>query len=185
MLSLISTSARRSCCSTWPVPPRPRSEAFACRHLGRLTALCLQLLRGQPSDAAADCLRRWASLLRQVHAKDPGEGFEAVSCYVIYASRLQVGALGELFEELIGPEAKELLMSTGARIEREARKLGRKEGREEGRVDLFLRQLAARFGPPSEHIGRRVRSASAAEVDRWAIALLTAASLEQVFAESR
>jgi len=30
-----------------------------------------------------------------------------------------------------------------------------------------------------------VRSASAGDVDRWAIALLTAASLEQVFAESR
>jgi hypothetical protein len=161
--------------------------------LGRLTALCLQFLRGRPAVAAIECLRSWGRLLRQVHAKDPGEGFEAVSCYVLYATRLDAGILGDLLERLIGPEAKEQLMSTGAKIEREARKQGRKEGlelgmakgRAEGRADLFLRQLTARFGPPAPQLERRVRAASDADVECWAVALITAQSLEQVFAEPR
>lgn len=81
-------------------------------------------------------------------------------------------------------------MSTGAKIEREARRKGREEGREEGRAEgryqgraeLLLRLLAARFGPVTAAVEARISSGSATDLERWAVAVLTAGTIEQVFA---
>ena len=66
----------------------------------------------------------------------------------------------------------------------EGRSEGRQEGREEGRAaaleGLLLRQLELRFGVLPEGIRARVRGASASELEAWAEAVLTAASLDEV-----
>ncbi|HEU4412187.1 MAG TPA: DUF4351 domain-containing protein [Polyangiaceae bacterium] len=56
------------------------------------------------------------------------------------------------------------------------------EGRLEGEAKVLLKQLALRFGPVPEGVEARVRSASEAELDRWAERVLTAASLDDVLA---
>jgi hypothetical protein len=78
-------------------------------------------------------------------------------------------------------------MSTAERIRREAhregRKEGRKEGREEGRVELLEQLLAAKFGELPMAVREHIRSATMTQLDRWALAILKAHSLDQVFAE--
>jgi hypothetical protein len=60
----------------------------------------------------------------------------------------------------------------------------RKEGRAEGRADMLLRLLTRRFGPLPPEIETRVRGAAIDDLDRWADAVLTAATLAEVFGHS-
>ena len=60
---------------------------------------------------------------------------------------------------------------------------GREEGLEQGRSQILLEQLAHRFGPLSDAIVTRVKSGSAADVDRWARRVLDARALDEVLSE--
>lgn len=60
---------------------------------------------------------------------------------------------------------------TLAKGEAKGRRRGRKEGRVEGRIELLLEQL-----------GARVQSASSEELVTWAKRVLTARTLDEVFA---
>jgi hypothetical protein len=60
---------------------------------------------------------------------------------------------------------------------------GLAQGRLEGEAKALLKQLALRFGPVPEGVEKRVRSASEGELDRWVELVLTAASLDDVFAD--
>ncbi|MFT3802279.1 MAG: DUF4351 domain-containing protein [Burkholderiaceae bacterium] len=62
----------------------------------------------------------------------------------------------------------------------QGRQQGRQEGREEGREQLLLDQLTHRFGLLPEAIVARVRSATAADIDRWARQVLEAGTLDEV-----
>ena len=73
-------------------------------------------------------------------------------------------------------------MTTADRLLARGRTEGRTEGRAEGRADILLRQLTVRFGPVSDDIAARLRAATAEELDRWAIAVLDAKSIDEVFA---
>jgi predicted transposase/invertase (TIGR01784 family) len=58
---------------------------------------------------------------------------------------------------------------------------GRSEGRSEGKAALLLQQLTHKFGPLSSDAKERITSASVENLDAWALNLLQASTLEQVF----
>ena len=58
---------------------------------------------------------------------------------------------------------------------------GRTEGAIDTRIQMLTRLLSVRFGPLPEAAVERIRNGNAAEHERWAERLLTAASLEAVF----
>jgi len=58
---------------------------------------------------------------------------------------------------------------------------GRKEGLHQGQAIILHNQLTHRFGPLSEHIQQRLNDASSEELESWALNLLDAASLDEVF----
>ncbi|GAA0504247.1 DUF4351 domain-containing protein [Pigmentiphaga daeguensis] len=58
---------------------------------------------------------------------------------------------------------------------------GRSEGRVEGQADLLLRQIQRRFGPVDTSIVQRIRTAKAAELETWALNVLDAPGLDEVF----
>ena len=58
---------------------------------------------------------------------------------------------------------------------------GLEKGRAEGRAEMLLRQLTERFGVPPAHVEERVRTATVEQLDLWAVAVLTADKLEDVF----
>lgn len=60
---------------------------------------------------------------------------------------------------------------------------GKTEGKTEGKIELILEQLSLRFRKLPKHVVRRVHNGTLPELERWAARLLTAASLDDVFAE--
>ncbi|MFE7718014.1 DUF4351 domain-containing protein [Nocardia rhizosphaerihabitans] len=76
---------------------------------------------------------------------------------------------------------------TGAdRLRAEGRVEGRVEGRAEGRVEgeakVLIRQITRKFGIPSAQVADTVRSAGTAQLELWADRILTATTLDEIFA---
>ena len=66
--------------------------------------------------------------------------------------------------------------------ERRVRDEGRNDGDTRGRAQVVLRQLARRFGTLDADVVARVRSASSADLDRFADRVLDAVSIGEVVA---
>jgi len=64
----------------------------------------------------------------------------------------------------------------------QGREEGRKEGRKEGEATVLLRLIELKFGPPDAAMRKRVESADAETLLRWSERILTAASLDELFA---
>lgn len=58
---------------------------------------------------------------------------------------------------------------------------GLERGIAQGQAVLLLRQLSFKFGPLPAEIDERVRTATSAELERWAERVLSAATLDAVF----
>jgi len=65
---------------------------------------------------------------------------------------------------------------------RKIRDEGRAEGRREGEAEVFLRLLQLRFGPLPVDVTARVTAADAATLLRWSEQVLSAPTLDAVFA---
>ena len=61
---------------------------------------------------------------------------------------------------------------------------GKAEGRAKGKAEQLLLLLHKRFGAAAEPFAARVRSATPADLDRWALAVLHAATIDGVFRRS-
>ena len=59
----------------------------------------------------------------------------------------------------------------------------KQEGKLEGEMDLLLRLLEWRFGPVSEMINARVKQADSLTLQLWSKRILTAQTIEEVFAD--
>ena len=62
-------------------------------------------------------------------------------------------------------------------------KKGRRTGRRDGERSTLIRQMRIRFGRLPRGVAARVKGASRVSLDRWLERILTAESLEQVFAD--
>jgi Putative transposase, YhgA-like len=148
-------------------------RARAMSALGRVALWCLKRARGG-GDLSGD-LARWGELLAEiVEAPNGVAALAAVLSYLLEVSQTPRERLRALARTL-GPRAEEAYM-TGAQL---LRAEGREQGRVEGEAKALLKQLSLRFGPVSQEVEARVRSAPEAELERW----LTATALADVFAE--
>ncbi len=59
---------------------------------------------------------------------------------------------------------------------------GRQEGRQEGGCELLLRQLSRKFGTLPSHVQQQVKSAASSQLLGWGDRVLTAHTLDEVFA---
>jgi predicted transposase YdaD len=69
------------------------------------------------------------------------------------------------------------------RIRAEGRREGEAEGRRQGEAEVILRQLRIRFGPLPEDVTARLNAADAETLLRWSERILSASTLDAVFAE--
>ena len=60
---------------------------------------------------------------------------------------------------------------------------GRQEGRQEGVADTLLRQVTAKFGPPTPVTRQRLASADTETLLRWSERILKADSLDELFGD--
>lgn len=89
--------------------------------------------------------------------------------YVLRVSDVPAEQLGRVLATEVDAVAEATLMSTAERIEKAAF------------LKLLERQLTARFGALPADVAQRLRTASSAEIERWAEAILFAKTLDDVF----
>jgi len=61
-----------------------------------------------------------------------------------------------------------------------AERIGIQKGRQEGEVAMLLRQIARKFGPPSETVRERITHADSETLLAWSDRILTAQTLDEV-----
>jgi hypothetical protein len=129
---------------------------------------------------------RWADVFARV--LDAGNGVTAFAALIEYIFRVSQVPRKDLHRAIrtLGPVAEVTSMTIAEQLKREGKAEGRAEGKAEGRAEgkaeLLLRQLSLRFGPLTGTVMDRVRTAATPEIEVWAERVLTAASLEAVFA---
>ena len=170
--------------------PLLRDFAYVLHDLGEIEPLRL---------SATPELRAGLLALRVVHFEEvPGDLLDLIvggplagSAYERHILRYVVEGMNLTPDRLEAslrrtrPDRWETLMGTVAEawIEQgraEGIEKGRSEGRTEGQAGIVLRLLELRFGALSDAVRERVRGASAAELETWAEAVLTATSLDEV-----
>lgn len=123
----------------------------------------------------------------------PG-GKEILEAFASYWMTLGEGLDVEEVESRIvevAPRAKDAVMTAAEKLIAKGRDEGRIEGRDEGLVEgmllgsagVLMRQLTKKFGELPEGVRTRVDEAREEELNAWAERVLTADSLEAVFAK--
>jgi predicted transposase YdaD len=92
------------------------------------------------------------------------------------------GAVMELEQERNMPYVTSVERIGLRRGRKEGLQEGRKEGRQEGEATVLLRLIELKFGSPDAASRNRVESADAETLLRWSERILTAGSLEELFA---
>jgi hypothetical protein len=81
------------------------------------------------------------------------------------------------FAASISPRLETIMKTTADRLREE----GLTQGLTQGQIKLLRHLLERRFGPLPPEFESRLRAATSAELERWAEAVLAAASIEEVF----
>lgn len=163
--------------------PPARAAEIPGPPVARLT---LVLLRGMadPAEDPGDLLEENAGLVVLVMEAPGGKGdFRRLILYVAYVrKKIDVEALSQRVKAFAGPEAGKVVMSTAQELIEKGKAEGKAEGNVEGAAKTLLRQLDILFGPLSAQTKERVQTASAEELAAWAVTVLGAERLEDVFA---
>ena len=139
--------------------------------LGRVMALTLKHAAYDPE--FLDRLVHWAELLRRLLASAGGlADLSAVINYILEVTELSAADVRDVLEPRVGTQASEAVMSTAEKL--------RAEGRAEGEARVLAKVLTLKFGPLTDAVTARVRSASAEELELWTERVLSAATLDDV-----
>jgi predicted transposase/invertase (TIGR01784 family) len=148
--------------------------------MAQLTLLFLRFLPQMTDEAALRALGRWRALLTAVDATRERQLCRgALSSYLLDVTNLPADRLNETVARIVSKPNEDFAMSTADKLRAE----GRAEGRAQERIEVVLRLLTARFGPLPTDLAARVSSASMDALDRWALRILDASSLAEVFVD--
>jgi len=86
----------------------------------------------------------------------------------------------EFREELMAFE-EETQMPYVTSVERIGIQKGLEQGRKQGEAAMLLRQIAVKFGPPSEEVRKHIEEADADTLLDWSGRILTAESVDDIF----
>jgi hypothetical protein len=164
--------------------------------MGRLSLLLLKHARSLVADGTGPAsLERFLADVRDLLVRLPDRGDRTrVFRYIIEVVK---GAEPEVLVDALGPgtpaEFKEDVMTAAEKLRQEGKKEGlvegkkeglvegKKEGLVEGKRDTLVQLLTLKFGAPGAEVVRRVSTADARTLDRWATNLLRAERLEDVW----
>jgi Putative transposase, YhgA-like len=153
-------------------------RARAMTALARLSLWCLRHAR-EPWELV-DRLGAWMDLVREVRAAPHGAAALALIMRYIFATN-EPDRPEELIQRLlaaVGEEGKEEIMTAADQL----MERGREQGREQERREMVLKLLRTRFGALPEAVAARVSAAGMMELDIWSMSVLTAPTLDDVFA---
>jgi methionine synthase II (cobalamin-independent) len=139
------------------------------------------LARAWNLDALTDGLRRWADMLAEMgRAPDGLQALTAFWTYALLVGKMDRNELRELAQS-IGTIASEAYMTAAEILHAEGEAVGVVKGRADGKAEIVLRQLRLKFGEVPEAVRQRIVSAASDELDRFADAIITASSLDEVY----
>lgn len=168
------------------VVPESRLRARKSTPQGMLTLLALQFVREATKKDPVAFAERWLPLWRALWA-DPDSKSGLISLLSYLAIQLEAPrerfkiALARIHggSATMGKTIAQQWLEEG--MEKGMEK-GKAEGVAMGRADLLMRQVRKRFGDVSPQIEARVRAADVDTLDRWGDLILTAATLDELFA---
>lgn len=142
----------------------------------RVTYFLHKVVAGNP--ALVGDLREIFSDLKEV-ATGPHRRADLEMCvnYIRYVGDILEADFAAVFDQL-GPEAREVRMTNAERLKTE----GIAEGIAEGEGRVLLKLLGQKFGELPARVVETVRAADVSAVDVWIDRVLTAHSLDEVFA---
>lgn len=116
--------------------------------------------------------------LRGLQEEDGGQKvLHALLAYILSGSKTPMERLAE-FAAQVGPETRELVVTTAEQLE--AR--GQARGRLEEAARLLKRLLARKFGPVPDRLLARVDAAPLEQLETWSDLIIDATTLDDVFA---
>ena len=160
-------------------------EALRARALGSFPTLALWALRDARSPGRLlQTMGQWAEALGEVTLAPNGkEALIALFRYIsLVTDQLTVDQLKDAVRTAV-PQAEESIMTIAEQLRQEGRAEGRAEGRLEGRLSMLREQLEQQFGPLSEQVTLRLDGATEEQLMRWTRRILTADSVQAVFAD--
>lgn len=155
------------------------AEALRARRLPAFATVALWALRTASDRGFTEAASDLADLFDAVRKSPDGRGaLWTIFSYLSTISGADEDLVGVVARRLSAPVREDVmdLVEHFAQQKKE-------EGRAEGRRGLLLKQLTLKFGAPTAEVEARVAEASIEETDRWAERILTAGSLEEVFAD--
>jgi predicted transposase/invertase (TIGR01784 family) len=134
----------------------------------RLTFFLLSAAPGNP-DVAAD-LTRWLDTLAEAIRRPDGiEILQALLAYIHYVSETPTQKLHHVITQL-GPDAEEAYVTTADML------------RAEDRAETLARLMTLKFGALPDSAQARLQAASAEQLATWIDRVLTATTLDEIFA---
>jgi predicted transposase YdaD len=148
---------------------------------GEIVLWCMSVA-GDEARLEAELQHRAKAIEKMVQAPDGLAALGAVMRYIVATHQgMSEKKTRELLEK-VGPRTKEAVVTWVDAMEQRAEKRGEKRGVRrgvrEGCARMLLQQLAARFGEVPAEVAARVEAAGEGELDRWALRMLTAPTLE-------
>jgi hypothetical protein len=131
-----------------------------------------------------EVLRRGMDVVREVVLAP--NGLEALAQVIRYSGgrrEIDEAALQELLDRGIGPETKDTVMTAAQRLIEKGIAQGIEKGIAQGSQGLLLRQLRRRFGAAVDaSVEERIAKATGAEIETWSDRVLSASTLDEIFA---
>ena len=135
----------------------------------------MQFVRGQPTAIAKVVIRRNLDLWQAAVGEPGGQtGITAVCSYLTEVTQLTFSDIDELLTQANRPGLQNTMISGAEKMRREFRR--------EGVAEALEQQLSTRFGPLPNQVAERLRSATARQLKLWLVRVLTAKTLDEVFA---
>jgi hypothetical protein len=157
-------------------------RARAMSALGRLVILCFKLAK--TPDELIERLGRWTDLIREVYRAPNGvEALVLLLRYILAVSgERPMQALRALFTRTV-LDAEEVDVTIEEHI-RQWNLRDIRDGELRGSRRSLVRLLDARFGALPESVTARIEAAELDQLDRWTLRVLTAGTLDEVFADA-
>ncbi len=152
--------------------------------LGQAVLWCLSVA-GEDERFARELHRIGAALDQVLAAPDAHAALEVLLRYLAATrTHMRAAQVGKLLLEAVNRQGKEVIVTFIDEIKLEGalegERRGKREGKREAIEQVLLKQLAARFGAVPGDVKERVRAASDATLETWALRVLTAPTLESV-----
>lgn len=159
-------------------------HGLAMTLLAKLTVDAMVSLPSADAIVARQVFGRWNDAFRRLLGTQSGDyALRALWSYTADVVDVPVDVLVKIVEETMDPLVKRKFKPPIEQWRDQGREQGREEGRQAGHREALRRLLGARFGELPWQIDERLEAAPVEQLEAWALRVLDAGSLDQVFAD--